>query len=199
MVATTQKLEKKLIHSQKLKHLKHKKATSLIVKSMNKILLNLTLSSLLSLVNAQFLPGPQLCNPTNVTGAAQGRVEGHGHFSLILDISCDPDNKDTAFPQGSLSLSVETNDPQFKGDLVATVIEGARTIGHVAPMAIISGQCELKNVRGCRFWLFMADNDHDKAGTADIISFLILDASGREIAYASAPAESSSLSIKSER
>lgn len=167
--------------------------------TIKKIVLLICLIASSGLVHAQFLPSPQLCNPTNVSGSASGRVEGHGHFELTLDITCNPDNKDSAFPQGSLTLFVKTNDPQFEGNLVATTIEGARTIGHVAPMAIVSGQCEVENVRGCRFWLFMADNDHDKAGTSDTISFLILDSSGREIAYASAPATDSTISIKAER
>lgn len=152
-----------------------------------------------TLAPAQFLPSPQFCNRSEVTGSAAGHVDKHGRFELTIEVSCQPDTKDGAFPRGDVSLFIELNDPRFRGTLTATVIEGARTIGHVAPMVFVSGQCDLPNVNGCRFWLFLADNDHLDGDTPDIVGFLVLDSDGSEIAYASGPAERSTLSITAER
>jgi hypothetical protein len=154
----------------------------------------------LGVSHAQFLPSPQLCNSSHVEGSANVDIAGRGHFDLQLDVTCDPDNVRQAFPQGSMQLDIRINDPQFRHGITATTIEGIRTVGHVSPMVYISGQCTSEFVRGCRFWLFIADNDHEQPGdTADVVSFLILDADGSEIAYAAAPALSSSLTVRSER
>lgn len=153
----------------------------------------------LTLAQAQFLPSPQLCNETDVSGAATGQIDRHGSFDLVVEISCRPDDRDRAFPQGTVSLFIELNDPRFSGQLTATVIEGARTVGRVSPLAFISGQCALADIKGCRFWLFLADNDHAGGVTPDVVSFIVLDSDGSEVAYASGPAQTSSLSIKAER
>ena len=50
---------------------------------------------------------------------------------------------------------------------------------------------------GCRFWLSLADNDHPNEGdTPDVVSFLVLNAVGDEVAYAAAPVTDSSLSAQ---
>ncbi len=152
---------------------------------------------LFTLAQAQFLPNPQLCNATQVEGSANGEVAERGSFSLALDVTCDPEEADIAFPQGTLSLDIDLNDPHFRGTLNATLIEGVRTIGRNSPTVYLSGRCEVRGVVGCRFWLSVADNDHlDEGDSPDVVSFLVLDANGNEIAYLAAPVRASSLSVQ---
>ena len=165
-----------------------------------KYLTTLTLAALVLSVpaQAQFLPSPQLCNATQIEGTAEGSVEGRGTFALTLDVACQPDAADTAFPQGTLTLDLELNDPQFEGQLNATLIEGVRTVGRNTPTVYLSGRCEMPGIHGCHFWLSVADNDHiDEEGVPDVVSFVALDAQGREVAYISAPTSRSSVSAHS--
>ena len=157
---------------------------------MNYLLTTVTLAALVLLApaQAQFLPSPQFCNATQIEGAAEGSVEGRGTFVLTLDVTCQPDAGDTAFPQGTLTLDLELNDPQFEGRLNATLIEGVRTVGRNTPTVYLSGRCDVPDVVGCRFWLFASDNDHlDEGDAPDVVGFVVLDAQGREVAYATAP------------
>ena len=85
---------------------------------------SLTVLGLLATTQAQVLPNLQLCNATEVSGSADGEVIGRGTFSLTLDVTCQPENASTAYPQGTLSLDLNLNDPHFQGTLEATIIEG---------------------------------------------------------------------------
>ena len=166
---------------------------------MKRFLIAATLAALVLLTpaQAQFLPSPQLCNATQVEGTAEGSVEGRGTFALTLDVMCQPDGADTAFPQGTLTLELELNDPQFRGPLNAILIESVRTVGRNTPTVYLSGRCEMPGILGCRFWLSVADNDHFNEGDVpDVVNFVALDAQGREVAYLSAPTSRSSVSAQ---
>ena len=43
-------------------------------------------------------------------------------------------------------------------------------------------------MRGCRFWLMLADNKQANAqGTPDVVGFLIFDGTGKRVAYGTGP------------
>jgi hypothetical protein len=155
------------------------------------------------------IPTLQVCNYTNVAGKAKVEIikrsdKCHtGTFELLIK----PDNPlrcDSAsgYPAGAFQIAnISMSDSTVNGDIYSTTIEQITTTGKHTPTVFLSGKCKVKTdkdtcgvlspleLKGCRYWLMIADNKlkGSEKGTPDIIGFLVVDKDGRRIAYGTGP------------
>ncbi len=162
------------------------------------LILTLLISGSVALAQQPQIPTLQVCNPTRVYGKGMVKIESrkdvrhNGTFYLYIPkrdpITCDPR---TGYPRGKVIISRLSLSDSIEGDIISTYIEQVTTTGKHTPTVFIKGRCVVKgrkSVPGCRFWLMIADN-HNARGKRpqDVVSFLVFDASGRRISYATAP------------
>ena len=108
-----------------------------------------------------------------------------GTFSLQIDLRCSPEGE--PYPAGGGSLNSDLTD-SLKGSISLNVFEQVTTTGEVTPTAYMNGRCDAEGIRGCRFWLSIADNGTpDRGDTSDVIGFVVLDGNGKRIAYGTGP------------
>ena len=96
------------------------------------------------------------------------------------------------YPAGSIEITnYAMTDSIAHGTISVTSIEHVSSIGKKTPTAFISGRCNVPNARGCQFWMMIADNGKEKPPSADqklkrtpdIVSFVVIDARGKHVAY----------------
>ncbi len=140
------------------------------------------------------IPTLQVCNTTQVSGAGTVQITTRGTFQIELKLSC-PDSE-TGYPAGALVISaINLNDSAIPIDttIISTNIEQVTTAGRATPTVYLNGRCEAKQrqeavIRGCRFWMMIADNRKpDTRDTPDIVSFLVFDQSGNRVTYGTGP------------
>ena len=138
------------------------------------------------------IPTLQVCNPTKVAGGAaiviQSRADAahSGTFKIEIKLTCDPDG--SGYPSGGFRLVVDMSDSMIAGTIASTSLEQVTTTGKHSPTAYLNGRCKAENVRGCRFWLMLADNKNANAkGTPDVVGFLIFNGAGNRVAYGTGP------------
>jgi len=147
------------------------------------------------------VPTLQVCNQTTVAGKANVRIISRsdathtGSFDVVVDLSCQP----SGYPGGSLALNkISMSDSTVSGTITATTFEQVTSIGKHTPTAFINGRCKATEISGCRFWLMVADNRGlEKDGTPDIVSFLVIDGTGRRVAYGTGPVMKGDLKVSS--
>jgi hypothetical protein len=138
------------------------------------------------------LPTLQVCNRTEVVGAARVEIYNRGlpaaspfgEFKIKIEARCNP----PGYPEGSLKMSVNLSDG-FTGSVESSTFYQLTSMGKHGTTAFLSGPCDVSGSKGCRFWLMVADNKRspdDK--TPDIISFLIIDGAGKRLAHGTGPA-----------
>lgn len=143
------------------------------------------------------IPTVQVCNATQastgnsgatVSVAARTQTGVTGTFSLRARVTCT----DNGYPDGTVGISVSMSDSTYNGLIESTNIEQVTSTGKHTPMAFINGRCKTPNnaIRGCRFWLLMADNR-----AQDIAAFLVVDQKGQRIAYGSGPVRAGDITI----
>jgi hypothetical protein len=77
------------------------------------------------------------------------------------------------------------------------------TTGQISPTAYLSGHCRVGStagtvpILGCRYWLMIAHNTRDitSASTADVIGFLVIDKTGKRVAYGTGLVQSGAVVI----
>ncbi len=138
------------------------------------------------------IPTLQVCNPTRVAGGATVLIQSRkdaahtGKFRIEIELKCDPGGD--GYPAGGFSLNVDMSDSIITGTIDGTSLEQVTTTGKHTPTAYLNGRCKADNVRGCRFWLMLADNKQANAqGTPDVVGFLIFDGKGNRVAYGTGP------------
>ncbi len=138
------------------------------------------------------IPTLQVCNPTGVGGNAtvviQSRQSGThaGKFGIRIELDCDSGGD--GYPSGGFTMNVDMSDSIITGTIESTSLEQVTTTGKHSPTAYLNGRCKADNVRGCRFWLMLADNKQANAqGTPDVVGFLIFDGKGNRVAYGTGP------------
>lgn len=138
------------------------------------------------------IPSLQVCNPTKVAGGAtvviQSRADAahSGKFRIEIKLTCEPGG--SGYPSGAFRLEVDMSDSIIAGTIDGTSMEQVTTTGKHSPTAYLNGRCKAANVRGCRFWLMLADNKQaNRDGTPDIVGFLIFDGAGKRVAYGTGP------------
>jgi hypothetical protein len=147
------------------------------------------------------IPTLQVCNKTTAHGEAgvkiTSRVDaGHtGTFRVRLEVKCDPAD---GYPSGTLTLAgISMSDSTVQGTVTATTFEQMTSTGKHTPTLYVNGRCKAEAVRGCRYWLMIANNQKPGThqGTPDIVSFLIFDGTGKRMAYGTGPVVDGDLDV----
>jgi hypothetical protein len=161
----------------------------------------------LAVVKAQQvqIPTLQVCNQTEVNGTGIVEIDrrqdakSKGFFSVSTNLSC---SSKTGYPTGTLTINtLSMNDSVVNGPITEMSVEQITTTGKYTPTAYLNGRCKAKdasgkNITGCKFWMMIADNNQtNPKGTADIVGFLVVDASGKRIAYGTGPLSSGDIYV----
>lgn len=137
------------------------------------------------------LPTLQVCNATKLSANAFVIVDTRagtpytGFFHLRGSLYCDPAGS-TVYPTGALGLyGINMSDSTILGDIAFTTFDQVTSGGKHTPTMWVSGQCKAANVRGCHYWLMAVDNVRGQpvGRTFDVVSFLVLDETGKRVAY----------------
>lgn len=137
------------------------------------------------------IPSLQVCNATKLSANAFIIVDTRagapfsGFFSLRGSLTCNP-AAGTVYPTGTLGIfGISMNDSTIQGDVTFTTFEQVTSGGKVTPTLWMSGRCKAVGVKGCHYWLMAVDNvpGAPVGKTFDVVSFLILDESGKRVAY----------------
>jgi hypothetical protein len=151
------------------------------------------------------IPTLQVCNDTKLSANAFIIIDTRksppftGFFSLRGRLECEP-TAGIVYPTGTLGLfGISMNDSHIQGDVKFTTFDQVTSGGRVTPTMWVSGQCEAANVRGCHYWLMAVNNvqGHQVGKTFDVVSFLILDESGKRVAYGTGNVVDGDLQISS--
>jgi len=68
--------------------------------------------------------------------------------------------------------------------------------GKHTPTLYVNGRCKAEGVRGCRYWLMIANNKKAQGpGTPDVASFLVFDGTGKRVAYGTGPLADGDLEV----
>lgn len=147
------------------------------------------------------IPSLQVCNATSARGEGVVKIAsradaGHsGTFRVRLEVKCDPAD---GYPAGSLTLaSISMSDSLAQGTITATSFEQMTSTGKHTPTLYVNGRCKAEGVRGCRYWLMIADNKKrdDPKGTPDVVSFLVFNGVGKRVAYGTGPLADGDLEV----
>jgi hypothetical protein len=124
-----------------------------------------------------------------------------GTFTVSVSMSCDANG----YPTGTLSISaISMSDSSVQGTITATTFEQLTSTGMATPTAYMNGRCTFPTaaggLSGCHYWILLADNKQlltpvPVPTTPDIISFLVIDQSGKRIAYGTGPVTSGNIDI----
>lgn len=148
------------------------------------------------------IPTLQVCNRTQVEGSATVRIASRvdavhsGTFRIRINLRCD--SVDQPYPTGTLDIfSISMSDSIVQGNITGTSFEQVTTTGKHTPTVYINGRCRAEQVRGCRFWLMIADNTTSPSqGTPDVVSFLVFDGTGKRVAYGTGPVTTGDIDVK---
>ena len=160
------------------------------------------LSGVFTVVRAQpqpQIPTLQVCKQTGVKGKAVVKIHSRGTFTVDIALTCDPEGE--GYPVGRLEISaLDMSDSIVQGVISAVTFEQLTSTGKNSPTVYLNGRCRAQNAKGCRFWLMIADNikPEDKQGTADVVSFLVLDGVGKRVAYGTGPVVEGDIVVKPE-
>ena len=159
------------------------------------VALCILLSGAFTLLRAQQpqIPTLQVCNKTQVEGKALVKIASRsdavhkGTFTILIKLGCDPAG--TGYPVGTLEIvKLSMSDSLVQGVITAVSFEQVTSTGKHTPTVYLNGRCKVEKASGCRFWLMIADNKKPNAkGTPDVVSFLVLDGSGKRVAYGTGP------------
>jgi hypothetical protein len=158
------------------------------------------------------IPTLQVCNLTpnmsikstptaKVTILSRKDATHSGTFTVTVSMSCDANG----YPTGALSISgISMTDSTVQGTITATTFEQLTSTGMATPTAYLNGRCTFPSaagiVAGCHYWILLADNKQlltpaPVPTTPDIVSFLVIDKSGKRIAYGTGPVTSGNIDI----
>jgi len=158
------------------------------------------------------IPTLQVCNLTpnmsikstptaKVTTLSRKDASHSGTFTVTVSVSCDANG----YPAGSLNISgISMTDSSVQGTVTATTFEQLSSTGVATPTAYLNGRCTFPSaagvVSGGPYWILFADNKQlltpaPVPTTPDIISFLVIDKTGKRIAYGTGPVTSGNVDI----
>jgi hypothetical protein len=160
----------------------------------------LALTATAAIAQQPQIPTLQVCNKTAARGEAGVKITSRadashtGTFRVRLEVKCDPAD---GYPSGTLTLAaINMSDSIVQGTLTATTFEQMTSTGKHTPTFFVNGRCRAENVRGCRYWLMIANNRRPGAqGTPDIVSFLVFDGTGKRVAYGTGPVAEGDLDV----
>lgn len=150
------------------------------------------------------IPNLHTSNPTRaefktLVHIARRKDAAHaGTFTLQGNFQFDPATDD--YPSGQFTLKVDLSDSE-QGVFVTKDVQQLNTTGKHTPTLFATGKCNFDGtagakVRGCRYWLLLAENrPSGREGTPDIVSFLIFDRKGARVAYGTGPVAQGNVTI----
>jgi hypothetical protein len=146
------------------------------------------------------IPTLQVCNATAAHGEGgvkiASRADGShsGTFRVRLEVKCDPAD---GYPAGTLTIAaISMSDSAVQGTITSTSFEQMTSTGKHTPTFYVNGRCKAEGVRGCRYWLMIANNKKaGVAGTPDVVSFLVFDGTGKRVAYGTGPLADGDLEV----
>lgn len=133
------------------------------------------------------IPTLQVCNKTAVLGDAIVEIKGRGDtptvpgsFKIKIEVVCSPAGP--GYPEGELIISIaQLSDSEIHtGKAESTTFYQLTSMGKHSRTAFLNGPCVVDGFKDCRFWLMIVDN---RADDKDIISFLIIDGTGKRLAH----------------
>jgi hypothetical protein len=143
------------------------------------------------------IPTLQVCNQTQAEGSGRVTITSRadlnhsGKFTIDIKFKCDPV---TQYPTGEVKISgLSMSDSIASGTIASTNIDQVTTTGKHTPIVYLSGRCSATGVKGCRYWLMIADNIE---GTPDIVSFLVFDGTGKRVAHGAGPLAAGDLKVQ---
>jgi hypothetical protein len=147
------------------------------------------------------IPTLQVCNNTKAFGRGIVKIDSRadsthsGKFTIFIDLKCDAQNQ---YPVGTMRItSLSMSDSSVQGTITSTDFEQVTTTGKHTPTLFVNGRCTTGNIKGCRYWLMIADNKGSGAtGTFDVVSFLVFDGTGKRIAYGTGPVLDADLDVQ---
>jgi hypothetical protein len=135
------------------------------------------------------IPTLQVCNISGINGSglvkikSRSDIQHSGTFKIAIDgMRCTP----PGYPTGVISLTIDMSDSIVNGQVTLVSIEQLTSTGKHTPTAYLNGRCKAENAPGCRYWLFVTDNGRSPENQ-DVVGFLIMDGSGKRVAYGTGP------------
>jgi hypothetical protein len=171
------------------------------MKSRITVFMALVLAAGAALAQQPQIPTLQVCNKTSARGeglvkiASRADATHNGSFRVRLQVGCDPAS---GYPTGSLIIAaINMSDSTVQGNVTATTFEQMTSTGKHSPTLYVNGRCTANGVRGCRYWLMIANNRRavDGRGTPDVASFLVFDGTGKRVAYGTGPLAEGDLDV----
>jgi len=143
---------------------------------------------------AQQLQIPTVTVPNGTAVKASGTVtiqsrkdaQHAGRFKFMVAVKYSP--QADAYPSGNIELCIDLSDTMADGLVDVKVPESGflqvTSVGKHTPTAFLYAKCDYgRNVEGY-LWMMLADNKEANAGgTPDVVQFVLLDKSGKRIAY----------------
>jgi hypothetical protein len=160
------------------------------------VLVGVTTATPVSAQQAQ-IPTLQVCNNTQINGSGvvkltrRADAQHSGSFKIGIEVRCSP----PGYPTGGFSINIDMSDSNAQGIVKAVTVDQVTTVGKHTPTAYLNGRCDGGGVKGCRYWLMLADNGKLGKDTPDVVGFLILDGSGNRAAYGTGPLADGDISI----
>ena len=136
------------------------------------------------------IPTLQVCNNSVIEGKGvvkltrRADIQHQGTFYIDIGVKCGP----PGYPAGGFALKIDMSDSLAQGVVKSITIDQVTSVGKHTPTAYLSGRCDGGGVKGCRYWLTLADNGKlSNKDTPDVVGFLILDGNGNRAAYGTGP------------
>lgn len=150
------------------------------------------------------IPTLQVCNNASSNGLAtvflSKRVQpgATGNFDVRLNVTCNNVNSD-GYPSGPITMHFSLSDSSITL-MNASTIEQMTSTGKHTPTIYLNGRCTASNATTanipCHYWLMLSDNKAATAkGTADVVSVLIVDKTGKRLTYGTGPVSSGDIVV----
>lgn len=127
-----------------------------------------------------------------VTILSRKDIQHAGKFKFTVGESYQP--LTDPYPSGTVKLSIDLSDTQLNGIVVVNVtnpgIMQMTSIGKHTPTVFLYARCDYGENQKGYLWMMLVDNKKpEAAGTSDIVQFVVLDKSGKRIAYGCGPVD----------
>jgi hypothetical protein len=122
----------------------------------------------------------------------------NGSFTISGAGHCAPPDYPTQAQQ--IVVTINMNDSLITS-FTCTTIEALSSTGLITPIAYVMGRCNTNDpqYKGCHFWMQLTNNNDNSNPqinqTPNIISILVLDGTGKRLAYCTGPVVSGYLTV----
>lgn len=140
------------------------------------------------------IPTLQVCNLVGAKGSGVVQIQSRadathsGSYEIAIAVKCQSEAE--GYPAGSLEIrALSMTDSNIQGAVASIAFEQVTATGKHTPTLYLNGRCKAEGVRGCRYWLMIADNRKADAarGTPDVVSLLVFNGQGIRVGYGTGP------------